>query len=286
MKLLITGASGFVGGRVARELARRWPVVGCAQRARDGWLGVDLAAAGACEALLDEQRPQAVLNCAAMADPDACERDPGRAQAVNAASAGALAAACARRGVRLIHVSTDLVFDGAAPPYGEDDATAPLSVYGRVKLEAERLVLRECPSAAVVRVALVYGRSFGRGRPSFLDWLLGELDAGRRPRLFVDQWRTPTPVAQLPEVFARLVERPDLRGVFHWSGAERVSRLEFGARVCAVFGRDERLLTPAKMADVPSVAARPGDVSLRCEKLPRALGLAPLSLEAGLRLER
>lgn len=285
MRLLVTGASGFIGGRVSRALAGAHDVVRSGRSAHEGLLAADLSAPGAGNALLDAAKPDAVIHCAAVADPDACEKDPRRAEALNALAAGALAAACAERGVRLVCVSTDLVFDGAAPPYSESAPPAPLSVYGRTKLEGERLVLARCPSAAVVRVALVYGRS-GGGRASFLDWLLGELKARRRPRLFVDQWRTPTPVAQLPEVFARLAAKPELSGVFHWAGAQRVSRWEFGVAACRVFGLDEKLLEPAKLDDFPFAAARPRDVSLRCELLPKALGLAPLPLEAGLRLER
>jgi len=285
VRLLVTGASGFIGGRVAGALAGSHEIVRAGRGAHDGMLAADLAAPGACESLLDAAKPHAVIHCAAVADPDACEKDPQRARSLNALAAGALAKACAERGVRLICVSTDLVFDGSAPPYQESDRPNPLSVYGRTKLEGERRALLNCPSAAVVRVALVYGRS-GGGRPSFLDWLLGELKAGRRPRLFVDQWRTPTPVAQLPEVFARLAAKPELKGVFHWAGAQRVSRWEFGQAVCRLFGLDESLLQPARLDDFPFTAARPRDVSLRCETLPKALDLAPLSLEAGLRLER
>jgi dTDP-4-dehydrorhamnose reductase len=285
VRLLVTGAAGFVGGRLLRDLARGHEVVG-ARHAREapGLERADLTDEAAARGLLERVKPGAVVHCAALADPDACEKDPERARAVNARAPGVLARLCKKSGVRLIHVSTDLVFDGKRGGYSEADAAAPLSVYGRTKLEGEAAVLAEDPSAAVVRVSLVYGRSLG-GRPSFLDWLRSELSAGRRPRLFTDQWRTPTAMVQLPEVLGRLASAP-LSGVFHWGGAESVTRLEFGRAVCRVFGYSQALLEPVSMDGFGYAAARPRDCSLDSGKLARALSLLPLGLEAGLSAER
>lgn len=285
MRLLITGASGFLGARLIESLAAAHEVAGTGHAKAGGvLLPLDVTSEASIDGLLDERRPEAVLNCAALADPDACEREPDRARAVNAAGAGRLARGCARRGIRLVHVSTDLVFDGARGGYSEEDAPAPLSVYGRAKLEGEREVLVADPSAAVVRVSLVYGRARA-GRPSFLDWLLAELTAGRRPRLFTDQWRTPTAMAQLPGVLERVAALP-LSGVFHWGGGERVSRFQFGQAACRAFGFPEDRLEPAKLADFGYAAARPADCSLLSERLARALGMKPWGLEEGLSAER
>lgn len=274
-RLLVTGASGFIGGRLAAALASRFRVE--TRRA-------ELTDPAALRALFDDARPDVVAHCAAIADPDTCEKDPARAFAVNEKGACLVARLCAERGARLVHVSTDLVFDGSAAPYGEDAEPSPMSVYGRAKLAGEAAVLAADPTAAVVRVALVYGRSLA-GRKGFLDWLLGELRAGRRARLFVDQFRTPTPMSQLPEVVERLAETP-AAGVFHWAGAERVSRLDFGRAVCRVFGLDAGLLDGVKLADFGYAAARPRDCSLTCARLSGVVGLSPLALEAGLSAER
>lgn len=287
-RLVITGASGFVGGRLLEALSSRYQVIGTRHaNAVPGLDAVDLADDGAAHAFFRARRPEAVINCAALAGPDDCEKAPARSRRLNAEMPALMGRLCAENGARLIHLSTDLVFDGRGKPggYGEDDAVGPLNVYGRDKLAGERALLEACPDAAVVRVALVYGRARG-GRPSFLDWLLGEIGAGRKAKLFTDQWRTPTPVSQLPEVLARLVETPKAAGVFHWAGAERVTRLEFGAAACRAFGLPESSLQASSMADAPPAAPRPADCALRCEKLSRALDLAPLSLEAGLSAER
>ena len=277
-RLLVTGAAGFMGGRLVRDLAGRYDLF--AARRVDG----DLGDAAAVAALLERARPDAVLHCAAVADPDTCEKDAARARAVNAESPGLIAAWCAARGARLIHVSTDLVFDGTAAPYAEDAAPAPMSEYGRTKLEGERRVLAAYPAAAVVRVSLVYGRSTGRA--SFLDWLLAELAAERKPKLFSDQFRTPTPAFQLAEAFARLIERPAVGGLLHWAGGERVSRVDFGRVDRRLWGFPDSALEPTRLADFPYAAARPRDVSLDCRKMAAAIELEPAGLEAGLSAER
>lgn len=284
-RLLVTGASGFLGGRLLAALGKRYQAVGTRYAGiAEGLDAVDLTDDRAARELFRARRPEAVIHCAAIADPDACEKDPARAWRVNAEVAARMGRLCAENGARLIHLSTDLVFDGAYGGRCEEDAPNPLGVYGQTKLEAERALLEAYPEAAVVRVALVYGRS--RGRPSFLDWLLGEIARGRKARLFTDQWRTPTPVSQLPEVLARLIEKPRASGLFHWAGADRVSRMDFGRAVCRVFSLREENLQPVLMADFKQAAARPRDCSLRCDKLAREIGLAPLGLEAGLSAER
>jgi dTDP-4-dehydrorhamnose reductase len=287
-RVVITGASGFVGGRLLEELNSRAQVTGTRYRhAVPGLDAVDLADDAAAHSFFRARRPEAVINCAALADPDVCEKDSTRARRLNTWMPALMGRLCAENGARLIHLSTDLVFDGKGKSggYSEDDEALPLSEYGRSKLDGERALLADCPDAAIVRVSLVYGRARS-GRPSFLDWLLGEIGAGRRAKLFTDQWRTPTPVSQLSEVMARLIETPKIAGVFHWGGADRVSRMDFGRAACRIFGLPETSLEPVSMADFAYAAARPADCALRCDKLSQAIGLTPLSLEAGLSAER
>jgi dTDP-4-dehydrorhamnose reductase len=216
-----------------------------------------------------------------MADPDECQRQPELAQRVNSEGTHAMARACRRLKARLVHFSTDLVFDGQGSWYKETDPPRPVSVYGRTKLAAEDAVLSECPDAAVLRVASVYGRALG-GRPSFLDTLHDRLSRGETIQCFTDQWRTATPCAQLPEVVACLLRRPYLGGVFHWAGATRTSRQEFCIAVCRIFGFPESLLEPCRMAKARFLAPRPRDVSLDSGKLSSLIATPPWTLAEGL----
>lgn len=279
--LLLTGATGFLGRRLAPGLARDWAVAGAARGASGpGTVRLDLEDAESVRRAFDRVRPAAVVHCGAMARPDDCERDPERARRVNADAARLVAELCGASGARLVHLSTDLVFDGEKGWYAEDDAPRPISTYGRVKLESEEAVLNAAPGACVLRVAAVYGRPAGAGS-CFVDELRAALSRGEPVGAFTDQWRTPTAGDRLDEVILRLLADPDLEGVYHWGGAERVTRFESAVLLCRAFGWDERLVRPTRAADKRAAAPRPRDSSLDSGRLAAALGLAPTPLAEG-----
>lgn len=279
--LLLTGATGFLGRRLAPDLAASWTVVR-ASRAAEGpdSVRLDLEVPDSVRRAFDLVRPAAVVHAAAMARPDDCERDPERARRVNVDAARLIAELCGRSGARLAHLSTDLVFDGEKGCYDEDDAPNPISVYGRVKLDAEEAVLAAAPGACALRVASVYGRPLGTAA-CFVDELRAALSKGEPIGAFVDQWRTPTAGDRLGGVILRLLADPDLEGVYHWGGAERVTRFESALALCRAFGFDERLVRPTRASDKRVPAPRPRDSSLDSGRLAAALGLAPTTLAEG-----
>src|SRR5262245_9991009 len=194
MHVLVTGASGLLGGYLLRQLrddglavtawsgTRTGEVFGTPLRTVD--LGDPDAVAAACRAA----RPGVVLHAAAMARLPDCHRDPDRARRVNTNATAVLAELAAQAGARLLLVSTDLIFDGERGWYREEDAPAPLSVYGRTKAAAEESALA-APGGAVVRMSLLFGPSL-TSRP-FFDEQVTALRAGRPLTLFADEWRTP-----------------------------------------------------------------------------------------------
>ena len=287
MRLLLTGAGGLLGGELARLLAARHALTALVGR-RPAAPGVDarradLTEPAALAGLLDELRPEAVVHAAALGDPDACERDPGRASLVNSLACGELARLCRARGCRLLLLSTDLVFDGSRPWAREDTPARPLQAYGRSKLEGERLALEAWPETAVVRSALVYGRGHG-GRGSASESVAWALAAGRPARLFEDQFRTPVDAASLADLLERLLQRGG-RGLFHAGGPERLSRLDLGRRVVRALGLDPALLVPMRQGDLPG-AARPADVSLDSTRARAELGWEPRAVDEALRDQR
>jgi dTDP-4-dehydrorhamnose reductase len=279
--LLLTGATGFLGSRLAPGLAPAWRVVRASRRAEGpDAVRLDLEDPASVAAVFDSVRPAAVVHCGGAALPDECEKDPDLARRMNPEAARLVADASARAGARLVHLSTDLVFDGEKGWYDEDDAVNPISVYGRTKLAAEAAVLARAPGAAVLRVSSVYGRPLG-ARPCFVDEWRAALSAGRPITAFVDQWRTSTDGDQLPEAIGRILAEPDLEGVFHWGGAERMTRHETALALCRVFGYDPGLARPTRAADRRASAPRPRDSSLDSARLSAALGLAPRRIADG-----
>lgn len=279
--LLLTGAGGFLGRRFLEGLTGSWKVVSASRTASGpDSAALDLAEPASIARVFDAVRPAAVVHCGAIADPDEAERDPARARKINVDSVRALARLCGGARSRLVHLSTDLVFDGEKGGYDEDDAPRPLSVYGRGKLESEEAALTLCPGTVILRVSSCYGRPLG-GRTCFVDHLQASLSAGKTVPGFIDQWRTSTNADQLPEVVLRALADPGLEGVFHWGGADRASRYETALAFCRAMGFDEKLVVPGSAADKKFLAPRPRDVSLDSSRLAAILGMAPTGLKEG-----
>jgi dTDP-4-dehydrorhamnose reductase len=208
-----------------------------------------------------------------MADPDACEKDPEAATLTNVVGARSVARACVAAGARLIAISTDLVFGGDATNFAENDQASPVSVYGRTKLAAEHAAIDIDPRAIILRTALIHGRGFGP-KASASESVARRLSRGEPATLFDDEWRTPIDAGSVADAVTRLLERPQLSGVFHLGGLERLTRFELGERVAMALGGDAGLLRRAQRA-AHNGAPRPRDVSLGISKARELLGWEP-----------
>jgi dTDP-4-dehydrorhamnose reductase len=283
-RVLVTGASGLLGGRLAALLARSADVVAARHRdpAPEGLpeVSLDLLSDASVEAAFDAVRPSAVLHSAALSNPDAMEDTPEAARAHNVDGTARVARAARRHGARLVALSTDLVLGGGRAWSDESVPANPLLVYGRTKYQGEVAALAECAGAVVVRVPLVVGRGNGPRRTAS-ETIVEGLRAGRPLRLFTDQYRTPVD----PESLADLIERllvSTVTGPVHAGGPERVSRYELGLRVARVFGLPEGGLVPILQAEGSLGARRPADTSLDITRARRELGWEPRPMDVAL----
>jgi dTDP-4-dehydrorhamnose reductase len=285
VKVLVTGAGGLLGGRLASLLAAHGFDIVATRRASAPPAGLevvtlDLTDAAALEAVLDRERPDAVVHAAVLGRADECERRPDLATNLNARLPGRLAAACRPRGIRLVGLSTDLVFGGDRAFSDERTDTRPLSVYGRTKREGEEALLASDPTAAVARVALVAGRGHGaRGTAS--EGVAWALQAGRTVRLFADEYRTPVDPESVAAAIVLLLEGGG-SGIYHLGGPERLSRLELGLRVARVLGLPSGGIASALQADHQGPDRRPPDTSLDSGRARRELGWKPRDLDRAL----
>lgn len=287
-RVLVTGAAGLLGGRLASLLGADFSVTAAIHETVGPEalpvVPLDLSSPGSVEQCLDVVRPEAVVHAGAWADANRCEREPDRARAVNVRGTRALAQGCAEKGLRLVVLSTDLVFDGQVGGLEEEAPARPLLIYGRTKLEAEEEAIRLCAGSAVVRVSLVYGRGHGaRGTAS--EAVAWALRRGQPLRLFTDQFRTPVDPESVAEAIAVLL-RGTGEGRYHLGGPERVSRFELGQRVACVLGLDPAPIEPVTEARFPVGVPRPADVSLDSSRARRELGFSPRTLDIGIRAGR
>jgi dTDP-4-dehydrorhamnose reductase len=273
-RILITGASGLLGLNTAVEAAKAHEVIGQVNRhslhtQAFTTVQADLLAPGALERLLDRTQPEWVIHCAALANVDACENDPLQARQLNTEVPRRLAELVARGGARLLHVSTDAVFDGQTGGYTEEDAPHPLGIYAQTKLDSERDVLAANPLAIVARVNL-FGWSLS-GTRSLAEFFFSKLSLSQPCMGFTDVFFCPMLVNDLGHILLKMLDA-GLNGLYHAVGNECISKYEFGLNVARRFGLDESLIAPKLVQEGGLKAARSHNLTLRTDKLAHALG--------------
>ena len=288
MRILVTGASGLLGINLALEASREHTVFGLVndhvlKTNQFTVIQGDLAVPGTAERLIEHTQPDWVIHCAALANLDACEADPARAQQLNTEVPRKLAQLVARGGARLLHVSTDAVFDGKRPAqsggYHEDDSPNPIGVYSRTKLEGERAVLEANPMAIVARVNL-FGYSI-TGKRSLGEFFLYNLLDGNSVMGFTDVIFCPLLANDLGLIFLKMLEL-DLHGLYHVVSSECLSKYEFGVRLARRFGLDETLIKPTSVNQSGLKAARSPNLALSTDKLALAIGEPPPTVRASI----
>ena len=271
MKALVTGAGGQVGRMLCATCPAGIELIAC------GHADLDIADADGVRARVLRERPDVIINAAAYTAVDKAESEPQRARAINADGAGHLAAGARECGARLIHISTDFVFDGrSSSPYRPDAQTRPLSVYGTTKRDGEQAVLEVLADAAViVRTAWVYGAEGA----NFVRTMLRVMRERGGARVVADQVGTPTAARPLAETLWRIAALTQIRGIHHWSDAGVASWYDFAVAI-AEEGAAAGLLaphvtvTPIATEEYPTPARRPAYSVLEKRSLI-ALGCVP-----------
>ena len=271
MKVLITGAGGQVGRMLRATCPTGIDLVACAHA------DLDIGDAGSVRERLERERPDAIINAAAYTAVDKAESEPQQARWINSEGPGHLAALARENGARLVHLSTDFVFDGhASSPYRPEAPTHPLSVYGSSKRDGEQAVLETLPDRSViVRTAWVYAAEGANFMRTMLR-LMGERGA---VRVVADQVGTPTAARPLAEVLWQIMARPEIGGIHHWTDAGVASWYDFAVAIAeegAALGLlpSTVTVTPIATEEYPTPARRPA-YSVLDKRSLTALGLVP-----------
>lgn len=279
-KLLITGASGLLGLNFALRFLNRTEVVGVANQTRLKGLPfrlihAELTGANVIRSLLDSEQPDLIIHCAAMANVDQCEKDPAGAMNINGIIPGELAEMAFRRKIRLIHISTDAVFDGRETNpagYRETDAPNPINVYAASKLLGEQNVLAANADALVARVNF-YGWSLS-GRRSLSEFFYNNLRDGLTVSGFSDVLFTPLYVGDLADFLWKLAAA-DASGLIHVFSSQTISKYQFGCMIARRFGLNEKLIREVSWQDAGLKAVRSPNLTMNTEKITAILGENP-----------
>ncbi len=278
-KILITGATGFLGWYLCAAAQQEWEVYGTAhstsaQIPHTKLLPVDLTDELAVAELFQTVQPAAVIHAAALSQPNACEVQPEASWQINVQAAWQIAEHCADLDIPCLFTSTDQVFDGQRGNYRETDPVAPINRYGEHKVLAEEGMKLRYPKTIIGRLPLMFGAT--PHAPSFLQGFVAKLRQGETLQLFTDEYRTPASGESIAQGLL-LALASDIR-CWHLGGLEHCSRYEFGQYLTAVLQLPADLLQPCLRATVPMPATRPADVSLDSSQA-FSQGYQPLSIQ-------
>tara|TARA_B100000989_G_scaffold148407_1_gene110613 strand:+ start:3462 stop:4355 length:894 start_codon:yes stop_codon:yes gene_type:complete len=286
MKILLTGSSGLLGHAYAQAAVRRGHSVTALYNQNrpiaDGLTRTIQLDASQPEMLTNtaiEMWPDVIVNCAAITKLTSVEADAKLAEKINVALPRLLAQLSTHLGARLLHVSTDMVFDGQSEqPYRSTDMPAPTNLYGQTKLMAEREVLEHnTEDPVVLRIPILMGNS-PSGQRSLHENLIAAIHAGKKPKLYCDEIRQPCSASNVAEVLLELTERRDLHGLFHWAGSETISRFEIGQRILKHFGLPLDAIESACRDD----ESRPAKLTFNLNPIVSKLKTKPIDFEAQL----
>jgi dTDP-4-dehydrorhamnose reductase len=283
LPLLVTGITGVAGFNAFYYFRHKFPgqVIGIRPKQTfrikgDGIIALDADDIVGLRELFHTYRFRSVLNCVGNCALKSCELDPDMARRLNVTTAEAMVEIAGKAGVRLVHLSTDLVFSGATGKgnYAELDPTDPVTVYGKTMVEGERIIGGEQPEAAILRISLPMGPSFSR-HAGAVDWIESRFRNGRPATLYYDEVRSAAYTDDLNRVFEWFLQH-EVGGLFHAGGPRAVTLNQIGQIVNRVGGYAPRLLHGCLRHEAGPVPPRAGNVSMNSEKLVRAMGMQPL----------
>ncbi len=285
MKLLITGASGLFGSKLAELAVNEQHEVYSVHSEHAVLHGtpirVDITDREILQGEIKKIQPDAIVHAATLTDVDKCETERERAWKINVEGTQTVAQAAKEVGAFLLYISTDYVFDGEKGCYKETDQPSPINYYAYTKLKAEEQVKDITNNFCIVRPSVIYGATPAAGKANFSLWLLTKLENKEKANVFVDQWNSPTLNTSLADMTLEIAERK-LTGIYHVSGASRISRYDFALLLAKTFHLDISLLVPTEMKDFSFPAKRPRDSSLDTTKAEQNLKNKPLKVNDAL----
>lgn len=284
-KALVTGAAGLLGRKLLQQMTGEFDVFAVdIHKPPDAvdrtFRRLDVSDEASLSALVREIQPAVVMHTAAFTNVDGCETERGLAWRVNVEGTANVARSCREVGAKLVHLSSDYIFDGARGPYSEEDEPCPICYYGLTKWESEKRVQATLDDHIIVRTTILYGYA-AHVRPNFVVWVINMLRSGKRTRIVADQVGTPTLADNLAQMMLRAVAL-DKQGVYNMVGGELIDRYGFALAIAERFALDASLIEPVATDQLQQTARRPLRAGLKMDRTIGELGVQALGVQEGL----
>ncbi len=288
-RILICGSNGLLGQRLALLFGYQteYEVLNTSHHRSFvlnkhlfDYTQLDIANRSDVKSLVSSFRPDIIINPAAMTNVDECEIQRENAWKINVIGVENLVEAARRTGAKLIHISTDYVFDGKNGPYKEEDKPNPINYYGRTKLAGENAIITSEIPFSIIRTIVVYGVGVNV-KNNFALWVYNSLQSGKNISCVDDQNSNPTYVGDLANGIVKCVEHNG-EGIFHICGAEKVSRYDFAVSIAKYFQLDSSLIKKIKTSELPQRAERPMVTGFITTKAEKILHHKPMNVKEGI----
>ena len=279
-KVLITGAEGQLGRILQLRFGECFNIIPTAKLPTKmaiknrNVLKMDITNFNSVEACISAENPDVIINCAAMTNVDACERDHSAARKVNVEGVQNIVKAVNKR-TKIIQLSTDYVFEGKDGPYAEPDPTHPISYYGRSKLEGENILRVSLIPHCILRGSVLYGDPIN-DKPNFFAWVYDSLSKNNTINVVTDQTSNPAWLPALSDSIMKVILL-NAEGVYHFGSDDHLSRYDFALLIANVFGFDTTLINPVTSDSMPFIAPRPTHSGLAIKKISDELDVTTLS---------
>jgi dTDP-4-dehydrorhamnose reductase len=289
MKILVTGSNGLLGQKLTGLLQQHQDIQLIATARGNSVIDVgrgeyhtmDITSAADVDAVIGKTRPDVVIHGAAMTNVDHCEQQREACWLANVTATEHIIAACTKYNSRLVHVSTDFIFDGSHGPLDETEKPAPVNYYGESKLAAEELVMQSKLQWSILRTVLVYGITNDMSRSNIVLWVKNSIEQGKTINVVNDQWRTPT-LAEDLAMGCYLAAIKKASGIYNISGKDFLSPYDIAIKTADYFKLDKSFIKATDSTQFKQPARRPLTTGFIIDKARKDLGYEPHSFEEGI----
>lgn len=291
-KVFITGANGLLGQKLVTVFSSENRVLGCdlqpefflsQPKLSKGFFEygkIDISDKEKLETFISSFKPEVIINSGAFTDVDGCEVEKDKAWKVNVEGVKNLAFLCKEFEIKLVHLSTDYIFDGKNGPYSEDEPPNPLGYYGLTKLESEKIIKNNLTDYIIVRSNVLYGKGV-KVKKNFVLWVIDKLKNNENIKIVTDQLNNPTLAFNLAQAIAELVEK-NFVGTVNIAGSEYLSRYDFAKKIALKFNFNKMKMSSIKTEELKQKAPRPQKGGLKIDLAKKLLSTKLLNVDEGL----
>ncbi len=288
MKIVFTGITGLLGSYFFKKKDKNFEVIGVADKniVEDGKnsFKVDITNKKSVMDFTQKINPQVIIHAASIGNVDYCEQHPDEAYAVNVDGTLNVIEAAKKIQAKIIFLSSNAIYDGTNPPYGEKSAPNPLDIYGKTKVEGENLTKNSDLDFVILRLITMYGWPSAGGRSNPVTWIIDNLKRGKKINVVDDIYNNHLWAGQAAEVLWKVINKNVENKTYNIAGADCISRYNLALKVANAFNLDTSLIDSVSSGFFKEIAPRPKNTCFNTAKMKKELNIRPLSIDEGLLL--